>query len=179
MSASRSVFGFAADAMNKVSNLSGHVAAVFNIILCILVFIGVISRYLLNYPLEWRDEISQYVFICANLLALCFATYHESHVSSDMLYEHLPPRIQFAITMFGYSLVLICIAFVAYYGFQTLWTYYSSEWRSETAYELLLWPIMAIVPVGFLLFGLQCIATMRTLIVRMKTTGSVRKVIQQ
>ena len=172
---SKSVLDFATDLMDKISNLSGMAAAGFNIVLCILVFIGVFARYLFNHPLEWRDEICQYVFIWANLLALCFATYHESHVSSDMLYEHLPPRVQYVLTMIGYGLVLVCIAFVTYYGFQTLWTYYSGEWRSETTYEMLLWPIMAIVPIGFLLFGLQCIATMRRLVIRMKTTGSLKK----
>ncbi len=172
---SKGVFGFAADCIDRISNVSGLAAACFNIALCILVFIGVFSRYLFNHPIEWRDEVCQYIFIWANLLALCYATYHESHVSSDMLYERMPPRAQYILTMIGYCLVLICIVFVTYYGFRTLWTYYNGEWRSETIYEMLLWPVMAIVPVGFLLFGLQCLATMRRLVIRMKTTGSIRK----
>ncbi|MEE9911576.1 MAG: TRAP transporter small permease [Deltaproteobacteria bacterium] len=172
---SKSVFGVLSGFMDKISNVSGLVAAGFNLALTLLVFIGVFARYLFGHPIEWRDEIVQYLFIWANIMALCYATYQESHASSDMLYEHLPSRVQFAITMTGYCLVLVCIAFVTYYGFQTLGTYYSGEWRSETEYEFLLWPIMAVIPIGFLLFGLECIVMMRKLVIRMKTTGSIRK----
>jgi TRAP-type C4-dicarboxylate transport system permease small subunit len=172
---SKSVVVVASDFMDKISNVSGLVAAGFNIVLTVLVFVGVFARYLFGHPIEWRDEICQYLFIWANIMALCYATYQESHVSSDMLYEHMPPRMQFIITMTGYCLVLVCIVFVTYYAFQTLGTYYSGEWRSETEYEFLLWPIMAVIPIGFLLFGLQCLVMMRKLVVRMKTTGSVKK----
>lgn len=168
-------FDAGSDFIGKISNGAGLVAAWFNLVLVILVAVGVFARYLFGSPIAWRDEICQYVFIYANLVALCYATYHEIHVSSDMLYEHLPPRIQFVITMIGYCLVLVCIVLVTYYGTQTTYGYYKGDWRSETDEAFLLWPVIAIVPIGFFLFGLQCIATMRNLVIRMKTTGSVRK----
>lgn len=156
----------AANVIDKISIGAGEVSAVANIVLCLLVFAGVASRYLFSVPIEWRDECSAYIFILANVLCLCYATYAESHVSAEMLYDRFPVRVKRVIDIAGYCLILIFISFIVYYGFQTTASYYARDWRSETAYEFTLWPIMASIPVGFFLFGLQCIA---------KLIGSVRR----
>lgn len=156
------------DCIDQISNGAGYVAAVLNIGLCLLVFSGVVSRYLFDSPINWRDEVSAYIFIFANILALCYATYAESHVSAEMLYDRFSPRVQQIITLIGYCLVLVCISFIIYFGFQTAHTYYARGWRSETDFEFILWPIIGIIPVGFLLFGLQCISKISTTVVRMR-----------
>ena len=158
--------------IDRTSNGAGYLSAFLNIVLCLLVFSGVIARYVFSNPIPWRDEICQYIFIYANILALCYATYAESHVSAEMLYDHFPPRIQDTITIIGYCLVLLCISFIVYFGFQTVHTYYVREWRSETLFEFTLWPIIGVIPVGFVLFGLQCISKLRSTIIRMQTGAS-------
>jgi C4-dicarboxylate transporter DctQ subunit len=169
----RGIFHAARRIIDKTSIYGGNFGAAANIVLCLLVMIGVIARYFFSYPIEWRDEICAYTFIIANLLSLCYATYAESHVSAEMLYDRFPIKVKLIIDLVGYILVLVCIAFIVYYGFQTLQSYYVRDWRSETAYEFILWPIMAIVPVGFLLFGLQCISKLIKTIERMRGNGDV------
>ena len=153
--------------IDKTSVISGQFGAISNIILCLLVFTGVLTRYFLSHPLEWRDEISSYIFIAANLLGLCYATYVEAHVSSEMLYDRFPCKVKLIIDLIGYVMALICIAFITYYGFETTQSYFIRQWRSETAYAFTLWPIMAIVPLGFMLFGLQCVSKLIKAIERM------------
>jgi C4-dicarboxylate transporter, DctQ subunit len=158
--------------IDRLSNGAGYLAAGLNIALALLVFSGVIGRYVFHSPINWRDEVSAYIFIFANILALCYATYVDSHVSAEMLFDRFPPRVQQVIRILGYSLMLVCIGFIVYFGFNTTYAYYLRGWRSDTEYEFLLWPIMAIIPVGFTLFGLQCVSKIRLIIIRMKRGAS-------
>jgi C4-dicarboxylate transporter DctQ subunit len=153
--------------IDKISVISGQFGAVANIGLCLLVFIGVLARYFFSYPIEWRDEICSYIFIVTNLLGLCYATYVEAHVSSEMLYDRFPFKIKLIIDLIGYVMVLICIAFIVYYGFEATQSYFVRQWRSETAYAFILWPLIAVVPAGFMLFGLQCMSKLIKTIARM------------
>lgn len=143
--------------IDKITRGAGYFSSVLNILLLVLVFSGVVFRYVLNQPIGWRDEVVAYIFIFANISALCYATYADSHVSTDMLYNRFPPKIQRAVKITGYVLVLFCISFIVYFGVQTVHTFYVRGWRSESEYEFILWPLYGVIPFGFLLFGLQCI----------------------
>jgi len=158
--------------IDHISNASGYVSALLSLVLCLLVFAGVIARYLLNDPIDWRDEVSAYIFIFSCILALPYATYLESHVSAEMLFVHFPRKMQLVIHTSGYVLMVLCVGVICYYGTATTWTYYTREWRSETVNEFLLWPIMAVIPVGFFLFGLQSLSRIRATIRRIRTDES-------
>jgi len=155
--------------VDKTAILSGYVAAALTILMCLLVFCGVIARYLLHSPLAWRDEISAYLYVVGSILALAYATYLESHVASEMLLTRFPQRVQIGIGALGYILVTACIGLVCYYGTLTTLIYFSREWRSSSIYEFILWPIMAVIPLGFLLFGLQCLSRLYALVERSRS----------
>lgn len=154
--------------IDQMSRWSGYISGVFSLILLLLVFCGVFARYLFRSPIDWRDEVSAYIFIFHCILALPFATLLESHVSAEMLYVHFPKRVQHHISLLGYLLLLICIGVVCYFGTATTWTYYARGWRSETVHEFLLWPMMAVIPGGFFLFGLQSLSRMRAIWLRLQ-----------
>lgn len=159
--------------IDKVTAYFAHASAACGILLTFVVVTGAVSRYIFNYPLGWRDEISAYIFIFHCFLALAYATYREAHIAAEMVYVHLPSRMQFVITFSGYVLALLCTAIICYYGFETTYEYFIRGWTSDTPYEITLWPIIMMIPLGFLLFGLQCLSRIDTLLHRMKTTGSV------
>jgi TRAP-type C4-dicarboxylate transport system permease small subunit len=154
--------------IDELSRWSGYLSGFLSLILLLLVFCGVFARYLFKDPIDWRDEVSAYIYIFHCILALPFATLLESHVSAEMLYVHFPKRVQHIISLLGYALLLICIAVVCYFGTATTWMYYARQWRSETVHEFLLWPVMAVIPLGFLLFGLQSLSRMRAVWFRLK-----------
>lgn len=149
------------DIIDRISKGAGYFSAILNLGLLLLVFIGVVFRYFLDQPIGWRDEIVAYIFIFASISALCYATYADSHVSSEMLYSRFPHRLQMTIRLLGYLMLVICIIYIIYFGMQTVQKYYVRGWRSESDYEFLLWPVYSIIPLGFLLFGLQCIVKIR------------------
>jgi len=70
--------------------------------------------------------------------------------------------------MFGYVAMMVCIAIIVYYGSKTTQLYYLREWRSATGHEILLWPVMVVIPAGFSLFFLQCISRVYVSIMRFR-----------
>ena len=60
----------------------------------------VIYRYIITQFIEragaavWTEELSRYIFIWISYLALSVAIKKRSSIRVDMLYDHLPPRLQ-------------------------------------------------------------------------------------
>jgi len=157
-----------------LSVISGYIAATIGWILVALIFFGVLFRYFFNTPIEFRDELACYLYIANALLALAYATYLESHVAAEMLYTHFPPKVQYAVTLISYLAVIICIGFIVWYGTSMTYTYLIRGWRSDTQHAVLLWPVVAIIPLAFLLFGLECLSRIRVLTIRLRQTGSIK-----
>jgi len=157
--------------IDKGSVFLGYISAFCAISLTLIVFISVIARYAFNRPLAWSDEVSAYIFLSHCLLALAYATYKEAHVSAEMLYVHFPRRIQFVISLIGYTIALMCTVVIIYYGSILFIQYFVHHWRSDTEYAIILWPFIMMVPLGFLMFGLQCLSRMHALIARRRRNG--------
>ncbi len=144
--------------IDKVTVFFGIISGLLGLVLCVLVFIAVIFRYFFHSPISWSDEFAAYIYIYHCILALAFATYLESHVSAELLNNKFSPKVQFFITTAGYIAMIICIVIIIYFGGKTTLLYYLREWRSATEHETLLWPVMIVIPFGFLLFLLQCLS---------------------
>ncbi|MDD1777429.1 MAG: TRAP transporter small permease [Candidatus Helarchaeota archaeon] len=166
-------FALALSWIDKITVVFAKASLVCGLLLTLLVVIGTIARYVFNYPLGWRDELTAYIFLFHCFLALAYATYREAHIAAEMLYVHFPPKLQFIISFLGYVLAMICTVLICYYGFKTTYQYFVRGWASDTPYATPLWPIVLIVPLGFLMFGLQCVSRLNTIIERMRATGSV------
>ena len=58
-------------------------------IIASVVFIQVVSRYLLEYPLIWPEELAKYLFVWAGLLGAALASIRGLHFSVDSLVNGL------------------------------------------------------------------------------------------
>jgi TRAP-type C4-dicarboxylate transport system permease small subunit len=150
--------------IDKSTIVFAYISACLAITFTLLVVVSVLARYVFNQPQPWSDEIVGYLFLSHCLLALAYATYKKAHVAAEMLFVHFPPRVQFIVTLTGYLLALWCISFIVYYGSILTYQYLIRDWRSDTAYAVILWPFVMMIPLGFLLFGLQCLSRIRVLL---------------
>ena len=60
----------------------------------VVVTIGVVSRYVLNLPIPWVEELSRFLFIWIGLLSSCCAFVHREHMVLGVCVERLPVRVQ-------------------------------------------------------------------------------------
>lgn len=177
MEKTESIIGKTCNAIDRVAVIFGYISALGALFLTGLIFLGVVFRYVFDAPIALRDELAAYVFIGQALLSLGYATVLESHVSTDMFYQHFPKSMQLVVTMFGYGAILICSGLIIWYGSDTAYEYLSKGWRSETSHAFLLWPIVSIIPMSFAVFVLACLSRIRAMIIRVKAGGEVMKAV--
>jgi len=115
-----------------------------------------LMRYTLNWSSNAWLEIQWYLFAALFLLAAGYTLKHNGHVRIDVLYGHLSERTRAWIDLAGSTLILVpfCLLMVwlSWPGFAE--SFMRGE-LSPDAGGLLRWPVRLLIPLGFVLLGLQ------------------------
>lgn len=54
-----------------------------------IIFVQVVARYAFHHSLSWSEEVGRYIFVWISFLGMVAAFKHGSHVSLDLLLQHL------------------------------------------------------------------------------------------
>lgn len=60
------------------------------VIAVIIVSMQVVTRYVLEIPLPWSEELARYIFLWLTWVGASYATKERKHVCIDVVYERLP-----------------------------------------------------------------------------------------
>jgi TRAP-type C4-dicarboxylate transport system permease small subunit len=74
------------------------------------------SRYLLNAPLTWTEELARYLYIWACYLGAAVALRRGTHVSVALFAERLPPALARGLGLATRSLALVFFAALGIQG---------------------------------------------------------------
>lgn len=137
--------------MSKWRNLIEEIlAGGFFLIGCSLVVYGVIVRYVFNQPIFWVDEISTYFLLWGILLGWSMAERAGKHISVSLLYDFLPRKMQFSISIFEKICSLLFSAFLSVASI-FLWLHYYNNSQVSTNAQISLWIVYLIMPIASLL----------------------------
>lgn len=153
----KGIFRFVVVFSERLCALSGAIAGIGIFILVFLVMNDVLMRYVFNSPTTWGLEISSYLLLYITSLSLSYVMSLERHVKIDILVIHLPERIQNILSIFAFT---ICLAFglaMSWITSETALLAYREWWRSNSQLMFPLFPVHVIMPIGFVLFSLECI----------------------
>lgn len=78
----------------------------FSVMLVVLA-IQVFSRYVLNYPLIWSEEMARYIFVWVTFVGASYGMRHKSHITMDFFVEQMPAPVQRALGI-GLNVVAFC-----------------------------------------------------------------------
>lgn len=121
--------------------------------------INAVVRKAFNYSSNAFLEVQWYLFAASFLLAAGYTLLNNEHVRIDVVVSRFSKRVQTWIDVFGFVVFLmpICIT-VLYLGLPFFWQAYQSAEVSSNAGGLILWPVYALMPLGFFLLMLQGIS---------------------
>ena len=104
-------------------------------------------------------EVQWYLFAAAFLLASAYTLLNGEHVKIDVIYSRWSKRTQIWIDVMGFIFFLLpfCTA-VLWFGVPFFLQGYRSNELSPSAGGLILWPVYAMMPLGFFLLMLQGIS---------------------
>ena len=101
-------------------------------------------------------EVQWYLFAASFLLAAAYTLLNGEHVKIDVIYSRWSKRTQTWIDVFGFTFFLLpfCAA-ILWFGIPFFLRGYQSNEMSSNAGGLILWPVYAMMPLGFGLLLLQ------------------------
>lgn len=81
-----------------------------------IVFLQVITRYLLTYPLDWPEELARILFVWVTLLGAVLALRRGGHFSISLATRLLPPGLERGASVCLRLLLFGFLLLVAYLG---------------------------------------------------------------
>lgn len=86
------------------------------IVMIILIFFQVVTRYLFNYSLAWSEEIARYIFVWQVWLAVPYAVIKGRHIRLELLPDAVGPKAKFVLDMLFFGVSAAFFAFLSYHS---------------------------------------------------------------
>ena len=138
--------------------------------LLVVLFLQVFTRYVLNDPLSWTEEVARYVYVYIVFLGSSAAISDRTHVGIDFIVKALPRRAQWAVAFFVNLLILAVLANLIYWGWR------SAIRQLNLPMVVLQVPytwVYAIVPISAAMMTIRTVAVMREDWMRMRGGAGV------
>ena len=104
-------------------------------------------------------EIQWYLFAAVFLLAAGYTLMRQEHVRIDVLLGRFSKRTQIWIDVFGLVCFLLpFVVVITLLAWPVVWRAFVSGEMSQNAGGLIRWPVLALLPIGMLLLGMQAIS---------------------
>lgn len=157
--------------IDRISEKVAILASFLTFIMMLLVVYEVASRYFANRPTVWSMELCQFTFTYIIALGGAYTLKTDGHVSVDILYSRLGPRVQSIIDVVTTTMVIVfLITLVWQTGIMSVEALTGSE-HTGTAFNPPTFPAKVIIPIGVFIFILQAVALLIRNIVRAVTSG--------
>jgi len=146
--------------IDRISEVSGFVAAWLIAPLIAAMCYEVIARYVFHAPTIWAYELTYLLTGAGWLLGMAYTLRFGAHIRIDVVYLNFSPRNQARVDVIGYVFLLLpfLIWLVTALDDRALATFRSGEKTGQSAWNPPLWPFRAVFFVSFLLLTLQIIA---------------------
>jgi tripartite ATP-independent transporter DctM subunit len=104
------------------------ISAALNALIVMLLFSGVVARYVFSYPVSWIDEVTSIAFIWVAMLGSVLAVDRSEHLRLNVFVEMLPDRLQRFVKTFA----LLVMASFLLFLLQPSAEYVKAEWMIRT-----------------------------------------------
>lgn len=145
--------------IDRMNRAFAVIASVLVLLSCLISAANAMSRYALSISSNAWLEIQWQMFAGIFLLGAPYVLKLNEHVRVDIIYGGRSDRTKLWIDVFGIILFLFpATAMMAYMGFGFFETSFARGEMSSNAGGLSLWPVKALLPLGFVLVFLQGIS---------------------
>lgn len=86
------------------------------VIMTILTFGNVVSRYVFSASFSFSEEITTYLFVLLSLLGTAIAAKRGAHLGLSIVTDAVGPRTKKVLQIIGYTIATIFCAAICYYG---------------------------------------------------------------
>jgi TRAP-type mannitol/chloroaromatic compound transport system permease small subunit len=162
------------DYIDRISLWSGNVVRWTAVALVVVVLYEVFVRYIFNSPTVWAYDTAMMIYSVMFLGGAAYVMLVKTHIRVDVLFNLMSHRAQMIWDL------------IFYFGFWIPYIFVMIWWGSKIAYQSTLaeeisntsqwlepvWPWRWLIPAGFVLLLLQCIAEIMRTIKSLKSSGA-------
>lgn len=137
-------------------------------VICCVMGISVITRYVLNDALSWAEEICRYMFVWSAFLSASLCLKKRSSIKIDMLMLALRKPLQKALLIFGDLVMMFFFAYMLKGGVAVT----ASIFKTNQTSPALLLPMYLVYGAAAVGFSLSLIRLAQRLYFLIKTPGA-------
>ncbi len=104
--------------IDKVNKALGLVLALLLMVMSVVVFYQVFSRFVLGESLRWSEELARYIMIWSVFIGAALALRKMELISVDAIKELMSEKIKKILVIFVYLLSLVFLAVLVIYGIE-------------------------------------------------------------
>ena len=159
---------------HNICNIDLFLAIIALAVLVIVTFVGVFMRYTFNDPFVWLDEVQMTVIVWLTCFGASAAIRHGGHIAIDMFVTLLPAKIQKAVGVVTFLVIITMLGFLAWNSFGLV----GQQLQFKRVTDILLLPrgyIFAALPVSTCMMILSFIANGVNEILHPKTAPNAQK----
>lgn len=143
-------------AIDAINTFFGKAISWLLLLAILISAVNATTRKLFNLSSNAWLEAQWYLFSAAFLVAAAWTLMSNEHVKVDLVYGHLPRRVQLWIEVLGTIFFLFPFCFITIYlSWPRVVSKFISGEISNNTGGLILWPVWAMIPLGFGLLALQ------------------------
>lgn len=123
-----------------------NMGAMIMLIIIILVFLQVITRYIFKNPLFWSEELARYFLIWLTMVGAVMAFKDEEHLKIEVFVRLLSSKYQKLFYLFSDLIIIFVSSVLLFYGYSFA-ILNSSQYTPSISWLSLFWICLAI-PIG-------------------------------
>lgn len=149
-------------AVEKINRIGAVLAEIALMLLLLLVFHEVISRYLLDKPTTYSVELSEYLLIFVAFIAAGWVMLQDKHVRMQSFIGLMPARVRNIFLCITSAVVLLFCGILVWQGTKSAIMAFKGGYHSSSLLNTPMWIPYSIIPLGSFLLALAVIVKIRT-----------------
>jgi TRAP-type C4-dicarboxylate transport system permease small subunit len=159
--------------LRRICDIGVHIAAFMIVVIMLSIVANAGMRYIFGGGIHLVIELSGFAFLWLIFLSVAGTFLAGGHVTVELLTDALPAQLQhFLKRIFVPIIGVVYVAMIGWAGFVATRELIESGEVSIGTVQFLLWPILAILPLGCLLL---VFALLQTIFSSLKNGGQLNK----
>jgi len=102
--------------MKILDKIEEYICAVCIVVMTLLVFTNVLSRYIFYFSLSFSDEITTNLFVLLSMMGSAIATKRRAHLGLTILTDAVPAKVRKFLLTLGFTIGTLFCGALCYYG---------------------------------------------------------------
>ncbi len=141
--------------LDRIENAMAGLATLLLVGITGAVCLEVFMRYVINQPLVWVVELSEYALLYICFLGTAWALRNDNHVKVDIVLNTLPHRVRRVLGVISSLLGISIAAILLIWGTLATWEKFQSGAYNPTVVEFPAWIVLICIPLGSFFLGIR------------------------